>query len=138
MRRARARGGDRVAACTIIASSDGQSMSMVRRRHHDGSGSPCSQEADAEPEKVPCCRDRSPCRCRRNAARTVTRVESDLPRHEAGQPRYLGGMGEHVLTIARAALETSHQAMDVGVQVVQPELERNRLPSLRTTRRSLP
>ena len=54
------------------------------------------------------------------------RVEADFPRHDAGQPRDLGRVGEHVLAVARAVLQAAHQPVDLGMQVVQAELEGDR------------
>ena len=53
------------------------------------------------------------------------RVESDFAGHDAGQPRDFRRVGEHVLPVARAVLEAAHQAADIGVQIVEAEVERD-------------
>ena len=53
-------------------------------------------------------------------------VEADLPRHDAGQPRHLGGVREHVLAVAGAVLQPAHQPENLGMEIVQAELERHR------------
>ena len=50
-------------------------------------------------------------------------VEAHFPRHDAGEPRDFGGVREHVLAVARAELQPSHQAENFRVQVVQAKLE---------------
>jgi hypothetical protein len=54
------------------------------------------------------------------------RVETDLFRHDAGEPRDFCGMRQHVLPVAGAKFQASHQPEDLGMQIVQPELERHR------------
>src|SRR5262245_3261153 len=61
----------------------------------------------------------------RGADRDV-RVEADLLRHDAGEARDFGGVREHVLAVAGAELQAAHQPQDVGMQIVQPELEGDR------------
>ena len=51
------------------------------------------------------------------------RIETDFPRHDAGEPRDLSRVGEHVLTVARPELQPSHEAEDLRMKVVQPQLE---------------
>ena len=67
----------------------------------------------------------------RNAARTATWASrpSSL-RHDAGQPGHLGRVREHVLAVARAELQPAHQAEDLGMQVVEAQLERDGLAFL--------
>ena len=54
------------------------------------------------------------------------RVDAELPGHDAREARDLGGVIEHVLAVAGAELEASHQPQDLGVQIVQAELEGDR------------
>src|SRR5207237_6950579 len=59
----------------------------------------------------------------RGARRDMT-VQAELFRHDAGEEGDLTRVVQHVLSVACAELEASHQLQDVRVQVVQPELER--------------
>ncbi len=54
------------------------------------------------------------------------RVDPDFGRHDARQTRHLSGVGQHVLAVAGAVLQASHQPVNFGMQVVQPELEGDR------------
>ncbi len=54
------------------------------------------------------------------------RVEADLPGHDAGEPRDFGRVRQHVLAVAGAELQPSHQPEDLGVEIVQAELEGDR------------
>ena len=53
-------------------------------------------------------------------------VQPDFLRHDAREPRHLRRVREHVLAVARAELQASHQPENLGVEVVQAELERDR------------
>ena len=61
----------------------------------------------------------------RRAHRDV-RVEADFPGHDAGQPRHFGRVRQDVLPVAGAELQASHQPEDLGVEIVQAELEGDR------------
>ena len=61
----------------------------------------------------------------RNAARAATwPFEPELLGHDAGEERDLARVVQDVLAVAGAELETSHQTQDLGVEIVEAELER--------------
>src|SRR5687767_10764012 len=53
-------------------------------------------------------------------------VDPELARHEPGEERDLLRVTQDVLPVTRAVLQFSHQPEDLGVDVVQAELERGR------------
>ena len=58
------------------------------------------------------------------------RAEAELARHDAGEERDLLRVVQDVLAVAGAELQPAHQLEHVGMQVVQPQLERRRLAVL--------
>ena len=53
------------------------------------------------------------------------RVDAELFRHDPGQPGHFCRVVQHVLTVAGAVLQASHELKNVRVQVVQAEVERH-------------
>ena len=65
----------------------------------------------------------------RGARRDVA-VEAELLRHDAGEERDFERVVQDVLPVARAELQPAHEAEDLRMEVVEPELERRGLAFL--------
>ena len=120
------------AACTIIASSDGQSMSMwwAATACSTGSLSPClrrKSRPELEVRALQVAIDGLADVVEERGARRDVAVEAELLGHDAGEERDFLRVVEDVLAVAGAELQPSHQAQDLGVQVVEAELEGGRL-----------
>ena len=102
---------------------------MRRHGHHHGLAlAVLAQEVDAQLEvrALHLAIDRLADVVHEGRAHGDVRVEADFLRHDAGQPRHLGRMREDVLPVAGAELEPAHQPQDLGMEVVEAELERHR------------
>ena len=123
------------AAWTIIASSDGQSMSMwcaATAMQHRLALAVLAQEIEAELEMraLQVAVDRLADVVQERRARGDVAVEAEFLGHDAGEERDFARVVQHVLSVAGAELQASHQSQHFGVEVVEPELERRRFAFL--------
>ena len=120
------------AAWTIIASSDGQSMSMWCAATACRTGSALAvlaQEVEAELEvrALEIAVDGLADVVQERGAGRDVGVEPELLGHDAGQERDFLRVVQDVLAVAGAELQATHQPQHFGMEVVEPELEGGRL-----------
>jgi len=105
-------------------------MSMVRRHghHHGFAFAMLAQVVDAELEMGPlhlAVDGLADVVKERRADRDV-RVEADLLGHDAGQARHFRRVRQDVLPVTGAVLQPAHQTQDLGMEIVQAQLEGDR------------
>ena len=119
------------AACTIIASTDGQSMSMwcaATAMQDRLRFAVLAQEVEAELEvrALEVAVDGLADVVQERGAGGDVGVEPELLRHDAGQERDFLRVVQDVLAVAGAELEAPHQPQHLGMEIVEPELEGGR------------